>query len=780
MSLDLFTHNRHAYEQAAAMLDRTGKASIVHPTGTGKSFIAFKLIEDHPNESILWLSPSEVIYKTQCENLHHVEPSLSLENVRFFTYAKLMMLTAEEITALADTHPAYIILDEFHRCGAACWGQGVERLLRACKDAKLLGLSATSIRYLDNQRDMADELFDGNIASEMTLGEAIVRGILPCPEYISVLYHYEEELELYQKRVDVQKDGLRGESQAYLDALRRAIDKAEGLEDIFANHMSEPHGKYIVFCSGFEHMKEMASHAKEWFAQVDSEPRLYTVFSSDPETDKAFAAFKADNSDHLKLLFCVDMLNEGVHVKGISGVILFRPTVSPIIYKQQIGRALTAGDAHIPVIFDCVCNADGLCSIDGLQREMDAAVHRLYANGEQEQVIAERFKVTEQVQDCRLLFEQLENSLSGGWHQYYMAASLYAAEHGNLEVPRKYRTPGGLNLGRWILLQAQIRDGRQPGTLTERQIEQLDSIGMVWGNKNDVRWERNFREAERYYRQNGDLNVPCNYRSADGIALGQWIVNQRAYRNDPKRQHILTDERIQRLDAIGMVWNTEDARWDTCYEAARRYYEENGNLLIPRKYVTEDGIKLGLWISNLRNNYRKDSTNYLTPKRIKALNAIGMLWENHHDVQWEKGYQAACEYYREHRDLEVPKDYVTNDGLKLGAWIRYQRECYRIPQGQQGALSAERKLLLDRLGMRWTARTNWTHLYGLAEEYLKENHTNTIPMDYQTQDGIWLGAWLRRQRMLAYPDKMGNPAVNGYRPLSNVQAEMVRRLGSAS
>ena len=82
--------------------------------------------------------------------------------------------------------------------------------------------------------------------------------------------------------------------------------------------------------------------------------------------------------------------------------------------------------------------------------------------------------------------------------------------------------------------------------------------------------------------------------------------------------------------------------------------------------------------------------------------------------------------------------------------------------------------------MRWTARTNWTHLYGLAEEYLKENHTNTIPMDYQTQDGIWLGAWLRRQRMLAYPDKMGNPAVNGYRPLSNVQAEMVRRLGSAS
>lgn len=780
MGLDLFMHNRRAYERAAAMLERTGKAAIVHPTGTGKSFIAFKLAEDHPAETILWLSPSEYIFKTQCENLRRAAPELSLENVRFFTYAKLMQMRQDELDSVTAAPPAYIILDEFHRCGAVCWGQGVERLLRACAGAKLLGLSATNIRYLDGCRDMADELFDGNIASEMTLGEAVVRGILPCPAYISVFYHYSEELERFQKRIDARKDGLRGESQAYLNALCRAIDKAEGLEDIFAKHMAEPHGKYIVFCSGFDHMKEMESHAKEWFAKADPEPHLYTVFSSDPETDKAFASFRADDSDHLKLLFCVDMLNEGIHVEGISGVILFRPTVSPIIYKQQIGRALTAGDGHIPVIFDCVCNAEGLCSIDGLQREMDDAVHRLYANGEREQVVTERFQVTEQVQDCRLLFERLEDSLSGGWHQYYAAASLYAAEHGNLEVPRKYRTQSGLNLGRWILLQAQIRDGRQPGVLTERQIEQLDSIGMVWGNKNDVRWERNFREAENYYRRHGDLNVPCDHKTADGVALGQWLVNQRAYRSAPERRHVLTEERIRRLDSIGMVWDTEDARWDACYAAAKRYYEENGNLLVPRKYVTEDGIKLGVWVSNLRSKFRKGSADSLTPERVRALDAIGMLWENRHDAQWEKGYRAACAYYKKHGHLDVPRDYVTDDGLKLGAWIRYQRECFHIPAGRQGALSPERKLLLERIGMRWTVRRNWTHLYGLAEEYLKENHTNTIPVDYQTPDGIWLGAWLRRQRMLAVPGKEDNPAVRGYKPLSDTQAELVRRLGSAT
>lgn len=72
--------------------------------------------------------------------------------------------------------PDYIILDEFHRCGAAEWGKSVRKLLDAHKTAKILGLSATNIRYLDNQRDMAEEIFDGCIASEMTLGEAMAKG----------------------------------------------------------------------------------------------------------------------------------------------------------------------------------------------------------------------------------------------------------------------------------------------------------------------------------------------------------------------------------------------------------------------------------------------------------------------------------------------------------------------------------------------------------------------------------------------------------------------------
>ena len=103
---------------------------------------------------------------------------------------------------------------------------------------------------------------------------------------------------------------------------------------------------------------------------MNAEVAVYEAYSDDPGTDKAFADFKADESDRLKLLFCIDMLNEGVHVEGISGVILFRPTISPIIYKQQIGRALTAGENSTPLILDVVNNFEGLCSIAGLQGEM--------------------------------------------------------------------------------------------------------------------------------------------------------------------------------------------------------------------------------------------------------------------------------------------------------------------------------------------------------------------------------------------------------------------------
>ena len=140
--MELFEHNRIAYESAAKMLEERGRAAVIHPTGTGKSFIAFRLCEEHPSSRVCWLSPSEYIYRTQADNLVHAGGKAS-ENVVFYTYAKLMLLSDAE---LKDICPEYIVLDEFHRCGAEMWGQGVRRVLEFFPKAKVLGLSATNIR----------------------------------------------------------------------------------------------------------------------------------------------------------------------------------------------------------------------------------------------------------------------------------------------------------------------------------------------------------------------------------------------------------------------------------------------------------------------------------------------------------------------------------------------------------------------------------------------------------------------------------------------------------
>ena len=368
VALCLFEHNEKAYKSAVRMMEQYGKAAIVHPTGTGKSYIAFKLIEDNPEKVVIWLSPSEYIFKTQLESLKRNDPDFPLANVHFYTYAKLMCCTQTQLDEIAAQKPAYIILDEFHRAGAECWGESTVALLKLCPDAKLLGLTATNIRYLDNNRDMAEELFDSRVASNMTLGEAVVRGILPAPKYVTTVYQYQKTLAKYQARVDnLRAPGIQDVNQKYLDALRRALEQADGLDKVFAHHITDKAGKYIVFCANKEHMDEMVSHVPEWFAGVNPDVVVYEAYSDDPNTDKAFADFKTDTSNRLKLLFCIDMLNEGVHVEGISGVILFRPTISPIIYKQQIGRALTAGDTAAPLILDVVNNFEGLTSISGLQ-----------------------------------------------------------------------------------------------------------------------------------------------------------------------------------------------------------------------------------------------------------------------------------------------------------------------------------------------------------------------------------------------------------------------------
>jgi len=735
MSITLFEHNENAYRAALAMLRETGKAAIIHPTGTGKSFIAFKFCEDFPEKRFCWLSPSEYIFRTQLDNFA-ANSGTTPDNILFLTYARLMTLNADEIAAI---QPDFIILDEFHRCGAEQWGKGIQSLLSAYPGAPLLGLSATNIRFLDNQRDMAAELFDGHIASEITLGEAIARGILKPPKYVLSVYSFQKDLEKYESRAaKLRGPARRDRAMDLLKTLRRSLENADGLDAVFARHMPDRHGRYIVFCSSAAHMNRMISRVPEWFSQLDAEPHIYRAYSPDPVTREAFDAFRNDDTDHLKLLFTIDMLNEGIHVADMDGVILFRPTVSPIIYKQQIGRALSAGSAKSPVIFDVVNNIENLCSIGALEREFENAVLRTGTTEQERQELRQRFQIIDEVRECRELFKRLNDTLTTSWDDMYGYAKEYYEENGDLNIPSDYKTEDGHSLGSWILTQRAVRKGLQRGSLSEERIVKLDAIGMLWTVREKDRWIEYYMAAETYSRQFGHLCVPDAYVTPDGVKLGKWLTTLKVQRKRGGKGRYLTEERIAALDKLGMVWDVDQFLWEQKYRVAQKYFQEYGSLEVPKWYEAPDGQRLGCWIQSNRQDYKSGR---LDEDKIRRLEKIGMVWDVE-QKQWEQQYEAASAYYRENGNLDIPSKYETPEGLKLGQWLQRMRRDYK-----KGVLRRERVERLEAIGItRDIADRQWEEFYGVARRYYQERGALRIAPKYVAPDGTRLGTWIQRNR----------------------------------
>jgi hypothetical protein len=459
--------------------------------------------------------------------------------------------------------------------------------------------------------------------------------------------------------------------------------------------MGDKPGKYIVFCANVTHMREIAGKAREWFARVDKRPRIYMTYAANPAAGREYEAFKQDNHPGLRLLYCIDMLNEGIHVEDISGVILSRPTASPIIYKQQIGRALSAdkNTSANPVIFDIVNNFENLCSISAIQEEMKSAIGYYLSQGEEEQIVNHTFTITDETADARALFDRLQESLTASWDTAYTEAQAFYNAHRHLHVPKRYTTGSGFSLGSWLETQRRVRAGHRYGTLTARRIEQLDAIGMIWDNRRERSWEKGFTQAKAYYEAHGHLDIQAVYVSPNGYKLGAWVTNTRQARLQGKP--MLTEERINRLNEIGMIWRKFDFAWEHNCAALEAYYKEHGHTNIPHKYTDPGGVRLGLWLTGLRTLHRK-APEALTEEKRSRLNRLGVHWGTKYEAVWEKSYAEAAEYYRIHKHLEVPVAYTTHTGLALGKWIRRQRDAWG-----KGNLADRRRNRLTDIGMAW-------------------------------------------------------------------------------
>lgn len=731
MSMTLNPVNEAAFQKAVQSLETLNRAAVFHPTGTGKSCIAWKVVEAHPQTTFFWLVAGAQRLALRQAELTRYNGGTLPGNVRFCDCEKLAAATPEQWVRLGEQKPGCIVLDCYHELSAVCWAQSVQKLLRMCPQAKVLGLGVPNGAPVCAA---AQELFADCIVSHMTVAEAMAAGTMPVPSaYAALLWPQEEELATLRARI---KNLCMPKGDTSLrvqyEELSWSLRQVENLTVLLPRLLSDTSGHYLVLFESAAYQEKLGTELEQLLRTVDPAVRFYAADHACFADSAAVETFLSDTAPGPKVLLCVNAPGVQQPLEGLAGVILVRQSSLMSTFKQMLCRALVAASSRSVPVFDLVAQFEGLGNGRTLQRDCTEAMTRAGSK-------TPGFRQERPMQQTYRLYGKLRREMEARWEVLCQAAADAAAKEGTLELPRSYTIHSGVPVGKWLELQRQVQAGQRPGRLTAEQAAKLEKLGIRWNHRLEAAWEKGFASAQKYRTEHGDLLVPVRYRDKNDFALGEWIVyNRQRYLGGN-----LTQNRIERLEAIGMVWSTSNDLWEQNYAAATQYYLEHGDLEVPIKYETPSGFGLGVWLGAQRAAHKAGE---LPQEQVERLDALGMDWTNRNDRKWMSLYDVAAAYYHEHGNLNVPSEYVTPDGVLLGKWVARQRYAYLNPDRSSARVTPERKALLDKLGMVWEKYDPWQERYDLALAYKTEHGDLEIPSVYKTADGVWLGSWVSRQR----------------------------------
>ena len=731
MSMTLNPVNEAAFQKAVQSLETLNRAAVFHPTGTGKSCIAWKVVEAHPQTTFFWLVAGAQRLALRQAELTRYNGGTRPGNVRFCDCEKLAAATPEQWVRLGEQKPGCIVLDCYHELSAVCWAQSVQKLLRMCPQAKVLGLGVPNGAPVCAA---AQELFANCIVSHMTMAEAMAAGTMPVPSaYAALLWPQEEELATLRARI---KNLCMPKGDTSLrvqyEELSWSLRQVENLTVLLPRLLSDTSGHYLVLFESAAYQEKLGTELEQLLRTVDPAVRFYAADHACFADSAAVETFLSDTAPGPKVLLCVNAPGVQQPLEGLAGVILVRQSSLMSTFKQMLCRALVAAGSRSVPVFDLVAQFEGLGNGRTLQRDCTEAMTRAGSK-------TPGFRQERPMQQTYRLYGKLRREMEARWEVLCQAAADAAAKEGTLELPRSYTIHSGVPVGKWLELQRQVQAGQRPGRLTAEQTAKLEKLGIRWNHRLEAAWEKGFASAQKYRTEHGDLLVPVRYRDKNDFALGEWIV----YNHQRYLGGNLTQNRIERLEAIGMVWSTSNDLWEQNYAAATQYYLEHGDLEVPIKYETPSGFGLGVWLGAQRAAHKAGE---LPQEQVERLDALGMDWTNRNDRKWMSLYDVAAAYYHEYGNLNVPSEYVTPDGVLLGKWVARQRYAYLNPDRSSARVTPERKALLDKLGMVWEKYDPWQERYDLALAYKTEHGDLEIPSVYKTADGVWLGSWVNRQR----------------------------------
>lgn len=725
-------HNIPTYQLIEEFFQEDGKRiGLVQATGTGKSFITIQMLKDfcflQNGKKALYLTSQKPIIQQVESHLKDVGLATeeNLQKVDRLIYKNLLSLGDEEISLLQYD---YIILDEFHRIGAEEWGKKVQTLLAKNPKAKVLGLSATPIRYLDNGRDMAKELFGENVIEGMTLREAVEQGVLPRAEYHMGVYSYAADLEgIRQKILKIQDKERREKLTNWVQKAKRRIEVSDGLEDVFAKNIKNKNGKFVAFCIDHEKLKEIKEKIeKGMLSKVNSDVKIYEVSYADgaKKVAKTIQDFENDESSSLKIMLSVDMFNEGLHIKGIDGCMMFRPTTSPRIYLQQLGRALSVDGTKTPVIFDIVNNATALQTIGEIFIKDEERAENPYALEEFLPFHIDSKNL--EISKLLLRLDEIASFYSTTTEQYLHCARRYAKIYGNLDMNDNFRDKEtNVGLGVWLarIRRKYIEDKTKVSTDIVKALIEIDPKVFEYTveHKRAKKEEKILKYAKAYFDKHGNLAVPIRLKITENdgetvFPFGQEMSNIRKFIKQKKSPNmkkqtvsVYSNHVIEELLKIDPRFNEEfyadnlerEEREANILKYARAYFEKEGHLAVPFACEMVDEktgeiFLLGRRISELKQFLlAKEKGEYYSriysEEVIRELLALDprVFEENYGRTKYRELKEAkmlkfAQDYFEKHGNLAIPvtpkaKKSETSDaefdfGIEISTMRRYIKQ----------------------------------------------------------------------------------------------------------
>ena len=603
------------------------------------------------NKKMLYLAPSnEILEQTKdriIENIHgkkgitrKSKDEIIAEvfpNLQFATYQSLITKAGKE--TLKKQYD-FMIFDELHRTGAERWEKSLDKLIEnQPEETKVLGITATPTRDADD-RNMSDEvarklgytdeeISEGkHIATKIELKEAIQLGMVVNPKVVSCEYNLltDGSMENLAEQInEIEDENERKKKLEQYDELRKNLESADGIPEILKQNVKKG-GKYIVFIpvtenldgteiededgnktenskTSVEKIEEYKRKISEYLRNSGIEPEYYSMLGaySDKENERQLEGFESENSDKIKFMVVMNKANEGLHVKGVDGIIWFRALDenSRILYLQQLGRTITSIDPNNPV------------------KDEDRPVVIDLTNNTQRVNLDKEMKNTNRKDDLELLTivvewvkahgDNLPQVTSTSKQERKYAATLY-------RIQQKY---------------IEYRNGIDNEEVTEEEKNNIENI-ISKGEEIDL-WDRELEKIPKV--QIGKI-LDVDSFEIKGY-LHDFVELDKAVKGLSKRNTIDEFiEKLEKMEGIGVDVSKITER-DTILSLARKTLEEPEEILIQR--IKGIGLKLddkiGSKINDIKSNYNKSQkgeemggTTIATEAQVKRLKEMG-VWE---------------------------------------------------------------------------------------------------------------------------------------------------------